>query len=365
MFPFQPKRNLFDPSLESGAEETPYSSLFNGEAQQTPSSPPAQADPYMADIDQLRSNPGPMTSAYKKLAAQVPSEANIRPNNFTKIGAILAGAGAGMRDPSKGAATAESILRSPYQSALDEYKTKIGVTKQAADLEREDTQAQIQALTQARALGLKYDQFKLQQLEANKKAAHDQGTLKVSQARAKAYIANLNKPDYDKTIQEDGSVLLVNKRNPKDRQVIPAKAIQAGTLRVQQQNANTNAANAKSLAEYHKVMGTAATKRANASADRSNKGPTPYQQAKAYDLALADLYTDKRFGDKYITRSTGSDVAPYTAKIDDGSPMYKQFRVELKKKIEAMLRSGSPFGDGNDQEQDDDSDDITDIQEMQ
>jgi hypothetical protein len=305
------------------------------------------------EMTKIRTNPGPATSAYKDLVTKMPKQEDFAPSKMTRLGASLTGLAAGMKDPAEGPAAARSIIRAPYEDAVREYGMKLGASKTSADLEREDMRDQLSALAQARAMGLKLSEFQHKQLM-------DRADLKVKQDRAAAYIKKQGDPSYDHFPQADGSILAVNKTNPADRKTIPANTVQAAVLKTRQEanaiagrNASTNEANSKSLAAYRTVMGDAATKRATASVDRLNKPVTPYQQAKAVDLALSLMFRDRRFS-KYIKAGDASSPEPYLMQPDDGSPLYKEFRKELKRQVEQSIKKGDPFTEEEENADDDD-----------
>lgn len=322
---------------------------------------PDDAISYFDEIRRIRSNPGPAMSQYQEMLKNMPSEADYQPTKMRRVAGITAGIAAGLRDPAAGPGVTQSILRDPYDRAMHQYKNQLGATGEAANLERQDMQAQLRALSEARALGLKYDEFKLKQMGSER----DYGLKKRSTASTEmlnsARAANLLNPDYDYKEQQDGSVLAINKKNPKDRQTIPGKSVAAGNFKVNQRraaiaekDAGTRAAAQASLEKYQQIMGSAATKRAQTGADRnSQRNQTPYQQARAVNNALMLMKADPRWKNFIEADSNNSSI--FMLGDDDGSERYKVFKKELKRQVDSALKKGMPF------EEDRDDDDFNDF----
>lgn len=312
--------------------------------------PQSQDDPYLTAMMGITRN-RPALSDYKKQLEDMPKEDDYQLGKMGKFGAALSGFAAGMHDPAKGYELGQAIHDSPYKSAMGEFNNKLAIRKSVADIEGQSIDDQIKAMTQARSMGLKYDEFKLKQLQEQREAEVARGNLDVNRGnldvnRRKAATGDKTA---NATIENQRGMLAVAGRNAATGER------NAGT---NAQNANTNLANSKSLASYHEVMGTAATTRANVSRDRQNKPQSPYQQAKAVDLALSLLQRDRRWG-KYIKPGDAGSPEPYLMAPDDGSPMYQEFRKQVRRHVENQLKSGTPFPGEPTDEGDEDIIDIT------
>jgi hypothetical protein len=166
---------------------------------------------------------------------------------------------------------------------------------------------------------------------------NDTTTASAAQTRAQAYADSVRRPGYDAVPQQDGSVLYVNKTNPADRQVVPAKSIAAGQLGVARKNAETNVRRANSYA-----ASVSETGRHNQEMEKRPTGgtPSPNAQQDAEDMALDELSMDPDFKD-FIKLEGGSFMTGKGAyKVpaeDDGSEEYQVFLDALNAKTAEIL----------------------------
>jgi hypothetical protein len=253
-----------------------------------------------------------------------------------KFVGALTGISAGMRDPGSGAFAARQITRAPYEEALQRYKQQVAQTGQAAVLEREDIENQIRGLTQARALGLRYDEFKLKQLENQQRDDIAQGNLGVARGRAKDYGRSIDVAEagQKQTVARDTARLGIDKGRLADAQ---------RRTNIMMQDAGTRAAAQKSLDTYHTSMSDTAKKRAQTYADRE-KLQAPYQKAKALQTALLLLQADPRYKD-YVDENVNGVFSP---KESDGSAKYELFRKELERFVNTGISDKGLFPDEND-----------------
>lgn len=314
---------------------------------QAPAPQQSEAGNYFDEMQRVLRN-RPATSAYQDALKTPPQEANYHPS----LGRRLAGFGLGLAqgatsgDARQGMQLADTVINDPFKKQQSDYALSIGNKKAAAQIEGGDVDDQLKSLSEARAMGLKYDEFKLKQKEDNEKHLYDEADRKVKQqtadaatARANAYVKAQGKGDYEYKVQSDGSILAINKHDSNDQKTIPAKSIEAFTAQTGRMNANTGA---KSAADRARDIDSLIATRA-----ATGKRKTPASagdQGKAIDTALSLLYRDARFK-KFIKVGGDADKEPYVMAADDGSPMYRAFRDELKKKVTDALERGTPFGD--------------------
>lgn len=317
------------------------------------------AGKYFDEMENIRRNKGPAVTAYQQQLANIPTHDQFQPTKMRRLMATIAGVGAGLGGADKGVALADKINDSPYEEAMGEYRNKISGLQESANLERQDSQEQLKALSEARALGLKYDEFDLKRLEAKHKEQMDQGNLSVAQNRAATYAQSVNKPEYTFTDQADGSVLATNKSNPADRRIIPAHTVTAANLKVNERqaatgerNANTNKENIDSLVADRPARRVIDQTRAERTGLRAPVNAT--QQSKAIDNELALMFREPKYRG-YITEGGSSDREPWKLAEDDGTSGYQEFRRELAKRVKASLASGDPFGGDEGDSEDDGS----------
>lgn len=354
-----------------------------GTMPQAPVQPPPQQDSnsqYFDEIMRMRNNPGPGSAAYRSALNEMPTPEEYKPNWMTRIAAGLSGFGAGYKDPASGVETARSVNEAPYRSALEQYGNRLGTLKEGADLEQQETESTLKTMSEARALGLKYDEFKLKR--DNEFADNERADLLAGSTvnRNTAYADSLKKKKFGQVAVEGGTQY-VDDSDPTNNFTVRGETIGTGNLNVARTNARTNQTNATtnqtnaqtsrntSDANVQNVYnqmenrdantliagGNAETnaRRANDSsrnidsliksrADRTTGRPVaPTQQKAAYDQALRQLYTDPEFRN-YITQSTnGYFDAADPNDFDDDQEGYSEFTEALEATVEEILRRGA------------------------
>jgi hypothetical protein len=352
-FKRKPSPTFQEPSIDQRAMEDEFP---------TPKTPESENEKWMKEALRLSGTKGSATMSYENMLKNRPRQEDYQPSGLTRAGAALSGFAAGMRDPGEGVRVARDIRDEPYNRARAEYGQDLGATGELANLERQDTSEKLKALYQARAMGLDYDKFQLDRLEKDRDYNIKQRTTASTEKRNDAYVKNLQNPDYEKVELADGGILLINRKDPKDRQKVDAKTlasytaqsgrmsaeaatIQAGSSVV---NSETNAGRLKfdkenqpNLDAYHKGMMAAAEKRASRP---SGSGPSkPEDKMKAASQALELMYADTEW-QKFIRQiPSESDGLPlYDLKTDDGSAKYKEFLKEFGDRINEALTTGRP-----------------------
>lgn len=343
-----PPRGPYGSTFGGPKRPSPYASLFSGDEEEEQEIPQQrnEASRYYDEMEKIRSNAGPGLSAYRQALQEIPTQEQHKPNWMTRIAAGLSGFGAGMKNPGAGAEVAMGINRSGYENAIGEYNNKLVGLKGQADIEQEDMEAQLRAISQARALGLKYDEFEFKKLESGKKAETDRMTAQASQERAKAYADAQRKPGYDTFPQVDGSVLYQNKNDRTDSFVVKADTIAGAQLKVSQRNADSqrmsagaavsNAATSSRNADTNKVRAQDYTRNVD-SLIKSRGGEdsllAPNVQSAARELAIKELELDPRFS-KFVRTDEYDDIPdPSTFKPEE----YQFFTRALEAKVRDIL----------------------------
>lgn len=322
---------------------------------QTPPTPPIMSDEekYAADMGKIYGTKGPAQSAYIGALSQQPNRADYKPGVMSRIGAALTGFGAGVHNPAQGYEAARNVLETPYNRAMSDYSTRLKGLDEAAKLERFSSEDQLKALSAARALGLNYEKFKSREssdketLDFKNRQLEQQGNiatgkLKVSQARADAYIQDKVSKKYKEIPQRDGSIIMINMQDPSDVKHVDADTIAAGNLRVREMNAGTAARRATigERAQASTEQDRLARQVLNNSKFeqlQKDKKLTPQGMQKATDNVLRVMVTDPRFA-KYVKPGTGGF---FEFQPDDGTDEYQDFMDEVHKRI----GSGDPLGD--------------------
>lgn len=297
---------------------------------------------YYDEMERLQNNVGPGLQAYKDYLTRLPKREDYRPTVWTRIASALTGASMGLRNPAEGVQAAQDLNSSDYRSAVADYANEGIGLKERANLEQDELDSKIRALSNARAMGLKYDEFALKQAEAEAKARQGETTANAAMLRARAYAQSVQKPGYDAQPQQDGSVLYVNKANPKDTITVAAKTIAAGQLGVARSNAATNARNANIAQQNADTNRTRAYDYGRYVDQAGGRGHihTPQEQSQAEDLALRQMASDPMFQD-FIS----SDKDGYmNVSGDDGSEDYQDFLTALDAKVQEILKGGTTRG---------------------
>jgi hypothetical protein len=317
----------------------------------TPRLPQVMSEPnegmsFFDEMRQIRQNKGPALTAYQEALKRQPTREDHKPSILRRIAGSIMGAGAGMQEgASSGFQTAQRVVDAPYGRAVERYNNEIGGLAESANLERQEMEDQIQALTQARALGLKYDEYKLKMLESER-------DYEIAQrnAAAREQVNQL-------TAQRD------NTRDERERARLDAQIqywngqLQIGSTnaRTGRMNAETNRENIWDLTNVHRPQSRALQLFAIESANTRNaagRRPTPTEQARAVENALGMMRSDPKW--RGFIQDVGAGEYPTATDIkeDDGSPHYREFKMELKRRVEDAIRRGSPFGDLEGEEDD-------------
>jgi hypothetical protein len=304
---------------------------------------------FYDELLKLQSNPSPMTSEYQKMLKNVPRPEQYAPTKMDRFAAAMSGLGAGLRDPGAGYATAHEQLRTPYTTALGDYAVRLKGVGEAADLERQDLQMKLKNLSEARALGLKYDEYGLRKQQQQDLTNYRNAQLGYKGQELGLKGQELGLKQKQLGIQERG-VKATEARNEATRQ------FNQGRLGIMALDAQTRQAVANSTSKYHDVMGAAATKRAQSYAERvSNLNQrqtkvSPVQQGRALQNSLLVMKTDPRWN-KYI-QPDSNNPSILTIADPDGSRIYDMFKEELARQVNQSLKSGTPFEDESDEDND-------------
>lgn len=281
---------------------------------------------YWNELERIRSMPSPALSAYQGALKDQPTREAYKPSIGRRMLAALEGFAGGPQ-----AAIQTNEL--PYQRAQSSYAQRLGGLKESAGLEEKQTENLLKDLTSARALGLKYDEYKLNQLKADRENNINQGRLRVEEGNLDVNRGRLQ----NEKVGTEGlntyrqGELGIGRRNAS----------------VNERNAGTNAKRATDTKAYQDAM-VEVRKNAN------GKKMLPTQQRAAIDIALKDLRSNKSFRDFIPIDDSGAVMIGE----DDGSPNYKLFKQQLAAKVKSIIENASPFDDGSDSEDDSDEDDI-------
>lgn len=326
------------------------SGIFPMSAQIPPQEPePTEQDEagrYFDDMEQIRTHRGPALSAYQKHLDEIPTREKNKSGWGRKIAAGIIGGAQGLQQGFQaGAETGRRIAEAPYENALGEWSNKSKSLGASAALEREEVEDQLKALSSARALGLKHDEFKLKRLESDRD--YD---VNATNAETRSRIADLTE-QRDRAVDARERRRIDNEIERATRQ-LDVNEFTAQTGRI---NAGTNARNVGSQIEDRNEGRVIDRERIAASIANSirradGSKASPDEQFDALDNAMVLLRGDPRFR-KYITEDEGKR----SMTEDDGSPMYAEFKRRLKAAAESSLK-GSMFGGDEEENEDDDID---------
>jgi hypothetical protein len=220
----------FNPSLPSPAFPNPTRS--NPLAAPNAARPPAsESERYFNAIQNIRGNQ-PASSAYKQALTEIPNAAEYRPSGWRRLASMIAGGAMGATgNAALGVQSARTINEYPYQTALEQYQTKLGGLQSAAELERSDVESQIGALEKAYSYGLDYNKY----LETK---AHNEAMEQTAQQRAETADKVASNPDYEFIQMPDG-VKAVDKKGIQKPFFIPGETIGGMNARSQRMQAVT------------------------------------------------------------------------------------------------------------------------------
>lgn len=289
---------------------------------------------YYNDINDLMTNVGPGIRAYRQHLTTMPDREQYRPSGWDRFAAALSGFSAGMRNPGEGIAVARDINEAPYRSAMEDYAARGAGLRERAEMEQDELNSKLRALQQARALGLRYDEYELRRRESEAKMRNDAANVDINRARADAYVKSVGRNRYNGTPQQDGSVLWVNENDPRDTHITKGNSVAAGQLGVARTNAGANVrrANTSAAAQQETGRHNREMEKRPTAADRP---PLPRAQQDAEDLALTQMAADPIFSDYIRVKGGLPEVVE-----DDGSPDYQDFLDALDAKVEEILTKG-------------------------
>lgn len=338
--PFLARRqqNVFAPNAPTpsrtrfGADLTP---TFDAGSVTTPGTPEKDDERYYNDISSLMSNVGPGIQAYRQHLSQMPNRDDYRPSKWDRVTAGLAGMSAGMRNPGEGIRVARDINSQPWQNAMEDYAVQGSGLKERASMEQDELNSKLRALQQARALGLKYDEYDLKKREAEAKMTNDTTRLGIDQSRADTYRKTLDKKHYTGTPQQDGSMLWTNDQDPNDTHITRGKSIAAGQLGVNRTNAGATVQRANT-SEQARIDQRDHWVRSDARPTALDKPAPPKEQSEAEGMALDELSLDPDYKD-FIMPARSADDFPQPVE-DDGSDSYSAFLEVLNARTQAILQ---------------------------
>jgi len=339
--PFQSmrRRNILAPSSFNQEGPSKPKMSFGIEAKEPdPYQPPKQRT-YEDDISDLQSQSGPGLEAYKDYLTRLPKREDSKPGVMTRIAAALSGGAAGLRDPGAGIKVAQDVNSSSYRNALSDYANEGVGLKERSDMEQDELDSKLRALSSARAMGLKYDEFDLKRREAGNKNAIDLQNSESGRIRADAYAKTQGRPRHQYRDQEDGSILEINEDDGTQR-VIPGKSLASGQLGVSRGQlgvSQRNAATAEGNLGVNKDRATAYGRGVDATIKRGDKAASPRIQQDAEDRALTEMMSDPLFKD-----FVGLDDKGFPAiKGDPDDPDYQDFLEALDAKKAEVLAGTS------------------------
>lgn len=339
--PFEAKRARNILGIEPMGQTSPMPTNRLSGIYDQPDEPQDEGSRYYDEMTRLQDTMGPGLKAYKEYLTQLPQREDYKPSVWTRVAAGLSGMSAGFRNPAEGIKTAQDLNMSNYRNAMIDYANKGKGLAEQANMEQDELDSKIKALQNARAMGLKYDEFKLKQLEAERKNQVDRMNAGANVRRADAAWATANKKDYIGTPQQDGSTLYTNKSDPNDKVLVGGKSVAAGQLGV----ARGNLANSVRRTDIFDRSERDANNRGWTSLsiqnERAKNGlnshiPTPNEQQDATDNALREMSKDPDFSDFITTDAQG--YPDYVA--DDGTEEYKIFLDALKAKTDEIIAGG-------------------------
>jgi hypothetical protein len=282
-------------------------------------------DRYGQEMDKITGNRPLLTEYQKQLLAPDPED---KPSWKRRLLAGVAGAAAGVGagDSNTGFLAANRFVHKPYEDAIQRRDAGIVRLGKAATVEDKFIIDRIDALREARELGLKYDEFELKRLEAiakdeveKGKLGVEQGNLKVNEGRGAAYGR-----DIESQIQNRGRT-----GDQKDTE-----------LGISAYNAETARGNSASLQSYRNAMAAIGNKNAEANITRANKAGrlTETQKGALMDNVIKEMQMDPTYKD-FIDMSSGY---PAVRTGDVSSRSYRSFLSEFQRRAQKAARDFVP-----------------------
>lgn len=285
-----------------------------------------EASQFYNEIQRIRASRGPSMSMFEQSMLNPPRREDYKPGLVRNIAASLTGFGAGVRNPAEGPAAASAVTDAPFAEAMSDYQTRLQNQATGAQLERQDIMDEIRSLEAARAMGLKYDQYRLAAL---KNAQQYEVANKNAGIRATEVQGNLEaKADAQALARQAGESLT---------------AYRARMAAVAERNAATGERAQKDTATYRAGQLSVARKRVDAAITAAGaKKISPQQQKVATDLALRELSRDPLYRN-FMEAQEENTFEPIKVKEgNEGTTEYKSFIAALKAKVDEIInRSGA------------------------
>jgi hypothetical protein len=156
----------FDPSV-----------VAQGSLPQTPEVASARSS-IMDEYNRLLAD-RPERARLREMMESAPQRKDYKVDKLSRIGAILGGAAAGFRDPSKGVELAQSIIDRPYNEAMQTYQDKLRNVGALAGMEGEDVRSRIEGLQIGRKEQTDERDFGQKQAEFNANQKYREDSLKA------------------------------------------------------------------------------------------------------------------------------------------------------------------------------------------
>lgn len=294
--------------------------------------PGYDANRYFDEQERIRKSRGPALTAYQQALEEQPG-AETNPSRWRRFGAALTGAAAGFAGgPEAGFNTASAINESPYRRAMEDYKNRVGGLRESAKLEQDEIESQLKSLREARAMGLKYDEYKLKVLETELDRRIKEGTLSVAERNAETNRLNAGTNRF--TAETGRKSQEQTGRHYQNQDVTAAHLGSVTERNVESQIADR--------AEKNAIAREALQNRLEVEAIRSGRRTpaSPDAQQDAIDGALREMYADP-VAKRYITLDANGVPHPVD---DDGTSNYRKFHNQMIEKAHRRLITGLPFG---------------------
>lgn len=290
---------------------------------------------YFDELQRIRQKRGPALSAYQKALGEMPTRETTKPSIGRRIAGAFAGGLTGMsQGPGAGMEAASNFVEAPYMRSLNEYNNRLKGLGESARLEQDETESELKALAEARALGLKYDEYELKKRATLHKMDMDEGDLDVKYGSLDVSRGNLG------VNQENAATNRTNAESLRGYRT-GQLAVAGRNASTAERNAATNAANAGSLSGYRNRMAGAAERRNEIVGNRrQGQPPSPREQNDAQNVALSQMMRDPKWA-PYI-KEQDDQMEPYIMADDDGTSTYTTFQRELRRRVERIL-GGTPY----------------------
>lgn len=345
-----PGLDVSQPPMREGTDlANPQLQMFKNQIR----GPEEQGDlDYFDEMERVRGNM-PAMSAYKQALLNQPNRADYKPGWGSRITAALAGAAAGYGNPRAGIETAQGVLDSPYRRAMEDYSTKSEALRRGADIESDEVDSRVRSMAQARALGLKFDEFQ----DRQRKTDIEGFKAETERSRVKAWAADIERGNF-RPINVKGGVQMVNNKNPERSYKIPGKTVAELQSDIQSRFAATGEENVKTRRSElglrredavkrwaHMANQDAATRtRVDAILEKAKQGKqlNPGQQYTAIATALDSLAPDRKWK-KFIDVDPVRGTAFMKEVEDTTDPEYHKFLDALESRVKSGMSGIAPI----------------------